>query len=76
MSTRLLPASQPALTVCTLIYSQVQVREIPLAIQDRVFDTQGQLFYPVNDLDRTQVLPDGAVPPKWIPGEHLRPSQA
>eukprot|EP00775_Hariotina_reticulata_P002747 gene2747-3041_t len=44
-----------------------QVREIPLAIQDRAFDINSQLFYPKNMLNRSEVLPQGAVPPIWIP---------
>lgn len=50
----------------------VQVREIPIVVQDRTFDTNGQLFYPVNDLatfNASIVLPKGQVPPKWIPGD-------
>ena len=35
--------------------------EIPLMIQDRAFNADGSLFYPV------QTLPDPEVPPVWVP---------
>lgn len=46
--------------------------EVPLFIQDRMFDTAGQLYYPVNDVPRDEVLPDGPTPPYWVPGKQLQ----
>jgi hypothetical protein len=47
------------------------VRELPLAIQDRAFDTNNQLYYPKQDpiLVGADALPNGPVPPTWVPGE-------
>lgn len=42
------------------------VREIPLAIQDRIFDINSNLYYPVSKGSGGD-LPNGPVPPKWIP---------
>lgn len=45
------------------------MRELLLAIQDRAFDVNNQLYYPKQDaLDPTFALPDGPVPPIWVPG--------
>ncbi|WIA36699.1 hypothetical protein OEZ86_007976 [Tetradesmus obliquus] len=44
------------------------VRELLLAIQDRAFDVNNQLYYSKQDaLDPTFALPDGPVPPIWVP---------
>uniref|UniRef100_A0A383VIA1 Plastocyanin-like domain-containing protein n=1 Tax=Tetradesmus obliquus TaxID=3088 RepID=A0A383VIA1_TETOB len=46
------------------------VRELPLAIQDRAFDVNNQLYYPKQDnltLPPTDALPLGPVPPTWVP---------
>ena len=51
------------------------IREIPLAIQDRTFQSDSSLWYPVSDIT-TQALqpnqtslayPTGVQPPRWIP---------
>jgi hypothetical protein len=43
-----------------------QVRELPLAIQDRSFTTDSQLWYPVADNPPADVLPNGRLHPRWI----------
>ncbi|WIA31356.1 hypothetical protein OEZ86_002257 [Tetradesmus obliquus] len=44
------------------------VRELPLAIQDRAFDTSNQLYYPKQTtLPAADALPNGPVPPTWVP---------
>jgi hypothetical protein len=46
------------------------VRELPLAIQDRAFDIFNQLYYPKQTtLPAAEALPNGPVPPTWVPGE-------
>jgi spore coat protein A len=46
------------------------VRELLLTIQDRAFDVNNQLYYPKQDaLPAGTALPDGPVPPTWVPGE-------
>jgi hypothetical protein len=48
------------------------VRELPLAIQDRVFDIFNQLYYPKQTtatLLAADALPVGPVPPTWVPGK-------
>jgi hypothetical protein len=48
------------------------VRELPLAIQDRAFDIFNQLYYPKQTtatLPTTDALPNGPVPPTWVPGK-------
>jgi spore coat protein A len=45
-------------------------RELPLAIQDRAFDVSNQLYYPKQTtLPPADALPNGPVPPTWVPGE-------
>jgi hypothetical protein len=49
------------------------VRELPLAIQDRAFDIFNQLYYPKQTtLPAADALPNGPVPPTWVPGQQLR----
>jgi spore coat protein A len=43
------------------------VRELPLAIQDRAFTNESQLWYPVADHPGNNSLPTGAVPPRSLP---------
>jgi hypothetical protein len=43
------------------------VRELPLAIQDRAFDINNQLYYPKQEAGLS-VLPSGPLPPTWVPG--------
>jgi hypothetical protein len=43
------------------------IREIPLAIQDRVFEQSSKLWYPVAELTNGVALPQGEQPPVWIP---------
>lgn len=43
-----------------------RVRELPLAIQDRSFTTDSQLWYPVADQVPGTTLPKGPLPPRWI----------
>jgi hypothetical protein len=45
------------------------IRELPLAIQDRVFANNSHLWYPVLNATDAGVdpLPNGVQPPKWIP---------
>ncbi|WIA31275.1 hypothetical protein OEZ86_002177 [Tetradesmus obliquus] len=48
------------------------VRELPLAIQDRAFDVNNQLYYPKQDnltLPPADALHLGPVPPTWVPGK-------
>jgi hypothetical protein len=46
------------------------VRELPLAIQDRAFDVNNQLYYPKQTtLPPSDALPTGPVPPTWVPGK-------
>jgi hypothetical protein len=44
-----------------------QVRELPLAIQDRSFTTDSQLWYPVAAHAAGTTLPTGPLHPRWIP---------
>lgn len=44
-----------------------RVRELPLAIQDRSFTTDSQLWYPVADQVPGTTLPNGPLPPRWVP---------
>lgn len=44
-----------------------QVRELPLAIQDRSFTADSQLWYPVANNPAGQSLPTGPLHPRWIP---------
>jgi hypothetical protein len=47
------------------------VRELLLAVQDRAFDVNNQLYYPKQSnemLPHANVLPNGHVPPTWVPG--------
>jgi hypothetical protein len=49
------------------------VRELLLGIQDRAFDMNNQLYYPKQDaLPAEFALPNGTVPPTWVPGERAR----
>jgi hypothetical protein len=43
------------------------VRELPIAIQDRAFTNESQLWYPVADHPGNNSLPSGAVPPRSLP---------
>lgn len=43
------------------------VRELPLAIQDRAFTTNGQLWYPTAAHAPGTFLPNGPLHPLWIP---------
>jgi hypothetical protein len=43
------------------------IREIPLLIQDRVFQNNSQLWYPQADVMPADALPKGMQPPIWIP---------
>lgn len=43
------------------------VRELPLAIQDRSFTTDSQLWYPVANNPAANNLPTGPLHPRWIP---------
>jgi bilirubin oxidase len=44
------------------------VRELLLAVQDRAFDTNNQLYYPKQDAVKPEdALPRGPVPPTWKP---------
>ncbi len=56
------PGADPAARTST------QLRELPLAIQDRAFTSDGQLYYPVNTLPRSAVLPNTPYHPFWVPG--------
>lgn len=44
-----------------------QVRELPLAIADRSFTDDSQLWYPVANNPPSTVLPNGPLHPRWIP---------
>jgi hypothetical protein len=44
-----------------------QVRELPLAIQDRSFTTDSQLWYPIANHPAGTMLPNGPLHPRWIP---------
>jgi bilirubin oxidase len=43
------------------------VRELPLAIQDRAFTNDSQLWFPVSGIPASEALPSGAAPPRWVP---------
>lgn len=43
------------------------VRELPLAIQDRSFTSDSQLWYPVAAQAPGSTLPNGPLHPRWIP---------
>lgn len=43
------------------------VRELPLAIQDRAFTNESQLWYPVADHSGNESLPAGKVSPRSLP---------
>jgi hypothetical protein len=43
------------------------VRELPLAIQDRSFTADSQLWYPVAEHPAGTFLPNGPLHPRWIP---------
>ncbi len=43
------------------------VRELPLAIQDRAFTNESQLWYPVADHMGNGTLPSGKIPPRSLP---------
>ena len=44
-----------------------RVRELPIAIQDRTFTSDSQLWYPVADNLPGSFLPNGPLHPHWIP---------
>jgi len=43
------------------------IREIPLVIQDRVFQNNSKLWYPQADVPTNLAYPAGVQPPIWIP---------
>jgi len=43
------------------------VRELPLALQDRSFTSDSQLWYPAADNPPGSALPNGVLHPRWIP---------
>lgn len=43
------------------------VRELPIAIQDRSFTSDSQLWYPVAAHPAGTTLPNGPLHPRWIP---------
>lgn len=45
--------------------TSLQLRELPLFIEDKAFHQNGQLYYPVNDL--SDKIPNGAYSPFWVP---------
>ena len=45
----------------------MMVRELPLAIQDRAFTNESQLWYPVADHTNNNTMPSGPVPPRGLP---------
>lgn len=49
------------------IIDPMLVRELPLAIQDRAFTNDSQLWYPVADHTSNDSLPSGVVPPRSLP---------
>jgi hypothetical protein len=44
------------------------IRELPLVIQDRVFERDSKLWYPVAETPKSMAFPAGVQPPLWIPG--------
>lgn len=42
------------------------VRELPLAIQDRAFTNESQLWYPIADSSAAESLPGGVAPPRSL----------
>lgn len=57
------PGADPAAT------TTLQLRELPIAIQDRSFYTDGSLAYPRADLGAGNTLPTTPYHPLWVPGE-------
>jgi hypothetical protein len=56
------PGADPAAT------STLQLRELPLAIQDRAFYDDGSLAYPTANLGAGNALPTTPYHPLWVPG--------